>query len=65
MSAAPAVSGGRPTGTESIASVQTLSREVVNSAGQAIDDDRYFNLTGLTYSTAVTLGTSGVNYYPT
>src|SRR5207245_813618 len=43
MSAAPPVSGGRPDGNESIASLQTLSREVVNGAGQAIHDDRRVN----------------------
>jgi RHS repeat-associated protein len=66
MSATPNVSSGRPTGTESISGIQTLSRSVVNAAGQVIATDQYFNLTGVTYSTSsVTLGTEGTNYYRT
>src|SRR5207248_1440579 len=65
MSAAPAVSGGRPTGAESVSSLQSLSREYKNAAGQVVYTDAYFNLSGLTYSTSTTLGTSGVNYYRT
>jgi RHS repeat-associated protein len=65
MSAAPAVSGGRPTGGEAVSSVQTLSRRYVSSGGQMVRADAYFNLTGLTYSTALYLGTAGTNYYST
>jgi RHS repeat-associated protein len=63
MSAAPTVSSGRPTGTESISGVQSLSRQVLNSAGQAVYADEYFDLTGASYSqSSVMLGTSGTNY---
>src|SRR5262249_31286489 len=61
MSATANVSSGRPTGTESIAKVQSLSRDYVNSAGQVVTSDQYFDLGGLTYSTSTSLGTSGVN----
>jgi hypothetical protein len=64
MSAAPHVTNGAPDGTESIGNVQSLSRDVTNSAGQVVYQDRYFNLSGITYSPGnVTLGTSGTNYY--
>src|SRR5262245_34056195 len=63
MSATPNQTGGRPDGTEAISGVQTLSREVLNEAGQVVFRDEYFNLTGITYSdSSVTLGTSGTNY---
>ncbi|VTR93557.1 rhs repeat-associated core domain-containing protein : YD repeat protein OS=Isosphaera pallida (strain ATCC 43644 / DSM 9630 / IS1B) GN=Isop_2419 PE=4 SV=1: VCBS: RHS_repeat [Gemmata massiliana] len=65
MSAAPTVSGGRPTGAESVAKVQSLSRAYTNAAGQTIYSDAYFNLSGLTYSTSTALGTEGVNFYRT
>jgi YD repeat-containing protein len=66
MSAAPALDGSNlPTGTESIAKVQSLSRSYVNSAGQVVYTDSYFKLAGLTYSTSTTLGTEGVNFYRT
>ncbi len=65
MSAAPAVSGGRPTGGEAVSAVLTLSREFRNSAGQTVYADDYFDLTGLTYSTSTSLGTSGTNFYRT
>jgi RHS repeat-associated protein len=63
MSATPAVSGGRPTGGESISSVESLSRNVLNDAGQVVDQDLYVTLSGTSYSqSSVTLGTSGTNY---
>jgi RHS repeat-associated protein len=66
MSATPAVSGGKPTGTESISGVQTLSRAVLNDAGQAVAQDQYFTLSGTSYSqSTATLGTSGTNYHRT
>jgi RHS repeat-associated protein len=65
MTAAPAVSGGRPTGAEAIARVQSLSREYVNAFGQVVSADAYFDLGGLAYGTAANLGTEGVNYYRT
>jgi YD repeat-containing protein len=65
MSAAPAVVGGRPTGTEPISGVQTLSRRYVNAGGQVFRTDAYFNLSGVSYSTALYLGTPGTNFYST
>ena len=66
-SAVPAVDAqGRPTGTEPITNLQSLSRSVTNAAGQVIAVDRYTNLAGLAYSTATaTLGLEGVNYLRT
>lgn len=63
MSATPAVSSGRPTGAESVSSVQTLSRSYRNSAGQVTQEDEYFKLAGLTYSTSTSLGTEGEHFY--
>jgi RHS repeat-associated protein len=64
MSAAPHVTNGAPDGTEAIGNVQSLARDVTNSAGQVVYQDRYFNLSGITYSPGnITLGTSGTNYY--
>jgi hypothetical protein len=65
MNAAPAVSGGVPTGTEAISNIQSLSRSYTNDAGQVIYTDNYLNLRGLTYSTSTSLGTQGVNFYRT
>jgi RHS repeat-associated protein len=66
MSAVPHTTNGVPDGTESIGSLQTLSRTTTNNAGQATEADAYFNLSNLTYSTAsVQLGMAGVNYYAT
>ncbi len=65
MSATPTASGGRPTGTESIANVESLSRTYRNIAGQNVYTDDYFNLSGLTYSTSPSLGTLNTNFYRT
>ncbi len=65
MSAAPAVSGGRPRGPRASVRCKSLSRSYVNDAGQMIYSDAYFDLTGLTYSTSATLGTAGVHFYRT
>ena len=52
-SAVPAVDAqGLPTGTESIANLESLTRSLVNAAGQVIAVDRSTNLDGLTYSKA-------------
>ena len=66
-SAVPAVDAqGRPTGAEPITTMQSLTRSLVNAAGQVIAVDRYTNLSGLTYSTATaTLGLEGVNFLRT
>jgi RHS repeat-associated protein len=65
LSATPAVTGGKPTGTESLTSLESLSRAYTNTAGQVISQDAYFNLTGLTYSTSTTLGTENTHFYRT
>jgi RHS repeat-associated protein len=68
MTAAPAVDGsGRPTGAEAISGVQTLTRSAMNAAGQTTDEYAYFNLSGLTYGTALVLtgATENTNYYRT
>ncbi|MCI0460726.1 MAG: SBBP repeat-containing protein, partial [Gemmataceae bacterium] len=65
MSAAPNVANGEPTGTEAISGVLTLSRSYVNKADQVTHEDNYFDLTGVTYSTAANLGTENTNYYRT
>ncbi len=63
MAATPTVSGGRPTGTESVASIQSLSRGYRNAAGQTTTADSYYDLTGVTYSTAANIGTQNTNFY--
>jgi RHS repeat-associated protein len=65
MTATPHLTGGVPDGTEAISGVQTLARAYTNAAGQVVSQDAYFNLSGLTYSTAVNLGTLNTNYYRT
>jgi hypothetical protein len=65
MSATPHVTGGVPDGTEAISNLQTLSRSYTNSAGQVVSKDDYFNLSGVTYSTAAHIGTLNTNYYET
>ncbi len=62
MSAAPHLTAGRPDGTEAVGGVQSLSRAYRNAAGQTVSSDAYFNLTGLTYTTATTLGVEGTNF---
>jgi YD repeat-containing protein len=63
MSAAPNLTDDRPDGTEAIDDVQTLSRSLQSTAGQTIGSNGYFHLDGLTYSTTVSLGTEGTDYY--
>ncbi|MCE9554457.1 MAG: autotransporter-associated beta strand repeat-containing protein [Planctomycetes bacterium] len=66
MAATPTVdSNGVPTGAESIGSIQTLSRQYKNDAGQMITGDQYFDFTGLTYSTDPDIGVEGTNFYRT
>jgi YD repeat-containing protein len=60
---APSVSDGVPTGAESIADIQSMTRDYFD-AYQLTESDSYFNLSGLTYSTG-TMRTAGVNYYKT
>jgi RHS repeat-associated protein len=56
-----------PTGSESISTsnLQTLSRDYTNAAGQLVSSDRYFSFSGLSYSTAVDVGTLNTNRYRT
>jgi RHS repeat-associated protein len=63
MTAAPAVSGGVPTGTEAISGLRSLSRSYQDTGGRETYKDSYFDFTGLTYSTAPNIGTLGVHYY--
>ncbi len=65
MSAAPAVSGGRPSGAEAVAGVQSLLRAQRNLAGQAVQTDAYYSLAGLTYTASATLGTEGTHFLRT
>jgi hypothetical protein len=65
MSAAPVVSGERPTGTEAVNGLQTLSRTHTNAGGQVVTSDAYFNLAGLVYTTATNLGTPDTHFYRT
>ncbi len=63
MTATPSLTSSRPNGSESVSGVQTLSRSVLNDAGQAIYSDQYISLSGTSYSaSSVTLGSSGTNY---
>ena len=70
MIATPATAGGAgnlfPTGTEAVSGVQTLDRQLEDSSGRVVEDDSYFSVAGLTYSTSSRqLGTLGTNYYAT
>jgi RHS repeat-associated protein len=65
MSAAPHLTGGVPDGTEPITNMQTLHRDYTNAAGQYVRMDMYYDLTGLTYSTAPFIGAQNTNYYTT
>ena len=63
MSAAPAVTGGVPTGTEAVSALQTLQREYLDAGHRVTYADSYFNFSGLTYSTAINIGTLGTHFY--
>jgi YD repeat-containing protein len=65
MTATPSLTGGAPNGTEAISNLQSLSRSYVNAAGQATRTDVYFQLTGVTYSTALYIGSVNANYFTT
>jgi hypothetical protein len=45
--------------------VQSLARDYGSDGGQVAREDDYFNLSGLTYSTAHYVGTAGTNSYST
>jgi RHS repeat-associated protein len=65
MSATPSTSGGLPTGGEAISNLESLSRSYLNSAGQVIYRDDYFDLSGISWSSAANLGIENVNFYRT
>ena len=61
-----------PTGSENFYSggtvggtIQALSRDYTNNAGQVVQSDRYSNFGTNTYSTASHFGVAGTNYYAT
>ena len=63
-SAVPHLTSGVPDGTETInaSNIQNLSRSLTNAAGQMIESDSYYNLSGVTYSQAsAQLGSSSNN----
>ncbi len=64
MSTAPEVTGGLPNGTELITGLQSLTRVYHDGGGRVLWRREYYNLTGLTYSTARDLG-DGTNYHQT
>jgi RHS repeat-associated protein len=68
-SGVPVDASGRPTGAESLAdtrvTILSMTRALLNSAGQIVSTREYINLTGLTYSTARQLGVNGGNYVQT
>jgi RHS repeat-associated protein len=55
---------GRPTGTEAITNIESLSRSIMNSAGQMIASDRYFDIPAYS-TTAAELGVPGTNFLRT
>jgi RHS repeat-associated protein len=65
MSATPHVTNGAPDGTEAISNIQTLSRRYIGATGEMTCADSYFNLSGVTWSTALYIGTQNTNYYTT
>ena len=65
MSATPHLTNGVPDGTEAISGLQSLSRSLTNDQGETVEEDDYFNLSGVTYSTDTYLGTANTNYYAT
>jgi hypothetical protein len=65
MTAEPHLTYGVPDGTEEIDDLQSLYRTFTNAAGQVVEQDVYFELDGLSYSTDPYLGTVNTNYYAT
>src|SRR5207245_481567 len=66
MSATPSLTNGVPNGTEAPGNtLQTLTRDLTNPAGQVIEEDNYFNLSQLSYSTTTHLGSVNTNFYAT
>ena len=54
-----------PNGTEPISGVQTLDRALGDNTGREIEDDSYFSLGTISYSTSPQLGMLNTNYYAT
>ena len=65
MSATPNLTSSRPNGTESIGSLQSLSRTLFHAGGQAVQQDDYFSFASLSYSTSASLGTLNTHFYRT
>jgi RHS repeat-associated protein len=65
MSATPHLTDGVPDGTEPISNIQSLERQYTDAANQVVEVDQYFNLQGVTYSTAAHIGKLNTNYYAT
>jgi YD repeat-containing protein len=65
MTAEPHLTNGVPDGTEEIDDLQSLTRTFTNAGGQVVEQDVYFNLDSLSYSTDPYLGTVNTNYYAT
>ena len=63
MSEPPAVRNGMPTGTESIADLDSLSRSLTNTGGQQTATEDYVAVAGLCYTNC--LGCNGGNYVTT
>ncbi len=63
MSATPATSGGEPTGAEAVANIQSLERWQLDTGDRVLHQDSYFSFSGLSYSTAPSLGTQGTHFY--
>jgi RHS repeat-associated protein len=61
----PASGVSVPTGTETPSNLQSLTRDYMNDAQQVVREDQYFDLSGVTYSTALYIGTQNTNYYTT
>ena len=65
----PVNAQGQPTGTESLTDpntvIQSLSRSLMNPAGQVTQSLEYTSLPSSGYSTSRTLGTKGTNYLET
>ena len=65
----PVNSQGQPAGTESLSDpatvIQSLSRSLLNSAGQVTQSLEYTSLPSSGYSTSRTLGVKGTNYLET
>jgi len=65
MTATPSLTSDRPNGSEAIANLETLTRSHTNEAWQVKEVDAYFALAGLSYTTAVSLGTENTHFYRT